>query len=120
MEARVYGALGEAGISCYLMSLGPTSTHFVVDQSAICRVRELLTGLGLAFEAAEGCAMVSAITLDQWETPGLIERIAASLYSADVRVLQIADSPASVSCLVAGEDARRAVVALHAAFELAK
>jgi aspartate kinase len=120
LEARVYRALGEARISCYLVSLGPTSTHFVVDQSALPAVRELLSGLGLAFETAEGCAMVSAITLDQWETPGLIERIAAALYRTDVRVLQIADSPASVSCLVVGGDAKRAVVALHEAFELAK
>lgn len=120
LEAGVYRALGEAKISCYLVSLGPTSTHFVVNQSAFAQVKDLLGGLGLAFDAVEGCAMVSAITVDQWETPGLIERIAAALYSTGVSVLQIADSPASVSCLVAGEDARRAVVALHATFDLTK
>lgn len=120
LEARVYRALGEAKISCYLVSLGPSSTHFVVDQSAFAQVKALLAGLDLVFDAVEGCAMVSAITVDQWETPGLIERIAAALYSSDVSVLQIADSPASVSCLVAGEDARRAVVALHATFDLSK
>jgi aspartate kinase len=126
LEARVYGALGESEISCYLVSLGPTSTHFVVDRSAFPRVRALLEGLGLPFEAEEGCAMVSAITVDQWETPGLIAHIAEALYGPGcdgerpVRVLQIADSPASVSCLVAGEDAKRAVIALHTAFDLGK
>jgi aspartate kinase len=120
LEARVYRALSETEISCYLVSLGPTSTHFVVDRSDHPRMQDLFSGLGLSFTAAEGCAMVSAITVDQWETPGLIERIAAALYNSDIHVLQIADSPASVSCLVAGEDAKRAVVVLHAAFELGK
>jgi aspartate kinase len=120
LEARVYRALGESEISCYLVSLGPTSTHFVVDRSAYPRVRALLEDLGLAFEVAEECAMVSAITIDQWETPGLIEQIASALYGAEIHVLQIADSPASVSCLVAGDDAKRAVATLHATFELTK
>jgi aspartate kinase len=120
LEAQVYQALGDAQINCYLASLGPTSTHFVVGQEAAPRVRVLLDELRLPYDAVERCAMVSAISVDMWDAPGLIARLAEALYGADVRVLQIADSPASVSCLVAGEDARRAVMALHTTFELGK
>jgi aspartate kinase len=120
LEARVYERLGAAGVSCYLVSLGPTSTHFVAAQEAFERVHELLQELDLPHSAVERCAMVSAMAADMWDTPGLIARIAEALYDAGVPVLQIADSPSSVSCLVAGDDAKRAVAALHGKFELGR
>jgi aspartate kinase len=44
----------------------------------------------------------------------------AALHAVGVEILQTADSHATISCLVRGEDTEKAICALHEAFELGK
>jgi aspartate kinase len=115
-EFRVYDALGQAGISMYLNSLGPSTSSFIVDQSAARRVEALLQQFGLQYEMCENCEMVSVVALNMWEEPGFLRSIAQALYDAGIEMLQMADSEGTVSCLVSQDDGPRAVRALHDRF----
>jgi aspartate kinase len=117
-EARVYEAVGHAGINFYLNSLGPETASFLVDQSGAAKTAEILKALGLTYQVEPSCEMVSVVALNMWEEPGFLESIARALYEQRIEILQMADSERSVSCLVRQEDGKQAVQALHQRFEL--
>jgi aspartate kinase len=117
-EHEVYRAIGDAGINFYLNSVGPETSSFLVDQCFAVRTERILQERALKYEAAPDCDLVSVVALSMWEEPGFLYRIARALFDQGIGMLQMADSEASVSCLVAREDAPRAVRALHDAFSL--
>jgi aspartate kinase len=115
-EYRTYRALGDHGISMYLNSVGPSTSSFIVEQTASARVASLLRNLGLEYTLCENCEMVSVVALNMWEEPGFLQSIAKALFEAGIGMLQMADSEGTVSCLVSQEDGPRAVRALHDRF----
>jgi aspartate kinase len=117
-EHGVYRAIGDEGINFYLNSIAPETSSFLVHQEYAGRTAELLKERGVSYEVAEECEMVSVVALNMWEEPGFLYRIARSLADEGIGMLQMADSEASVSCLVSREDGPRAVRALHSAFGL--
>ena len=117
-EYEVYRAVGEAGINFYLNSEGPDTSSFLVDQASAEQTHQLLRDRKLTWRHVDDCELVSVIALEMWDEPGLLGRIAQSLFDANIAVLQMADSDGSVSCLVRSADATRAVKALHDLFRL--
>src|SRR5207245_9893553 len=83
-------------------------------------VEQIAAAMGLPLAPVEACAMVSAIAVDTWDTPGLIFQVVEALQAVGVRLVQITDSVGSVTCLVPSAEAGRAVVALHQKFQLAR
>jgi aspartate kinase len=120
VECEVYQAIGEAGISFYLNSVGPETSSFLVDQSAAARVEPMLRERAIAYEVAPDCELVSVVAVNMWEEPGFLQSIAQVLFGAGISMLQFADTEGSVSCLVARSDARAAVQALHQRFALGR
>jgi aspartate kinase len=118
-EAEVFRRLGEAGVTCYLMSHTAASLAFVTAAEARPAVEAIAAVMGLQLAPAEACTMVSAIAVDTWDTPGLILHVVEALHNAGVRLVQLTDSVGSVACLVPGDEAARAVAALHERFQLA-
>jgi aspartate kinase len=92
---------------------------FVTAASAQPAVEQIAAAMGLPLATVEACAMVSAIAVDTWDTPGLIFQVVEALQQAGVRLVQITDSVGSVTCLVPGADGAKAVLALHQKFQLA-
>ena len=117
-EYRLFEAVGEAGINFYLNSGGPDTSSFIVEQAFARKTAAILKELGLAYELAENCEMVSVVALNMWEEPGFLRDIARTLADEGIPVLQMADSEGSVSCLVRRDDGPRAVRALHGKFGL--
>jgi aspartate kinase len=120
IEYQVYRAIGEAGINFYLNSVGPSTSSFLVDQAKAPNVESILQALGLTYELAGECEMVSVVALNMWEEPGFLCSIAQTLFEQGIGMMQMADTEGSVSCLVSREDASRAVKALHDRFELGR
>jgi aspartate kinase len=118
VEHRVYRAVGEAGINFYLNSVGPDTSSFLVDQAFSAKTETILAELGVAYERTPECEMVSVVALHMWDEPGLLQRIAQSLFDAGIPMLQMADSEGTVSCLVSMASAGRAAKALHDEFGL--
>lgn len=117
-EYQVYRAIGDAGVSMYLNSVGPDTSSFIVEQAAAGKIEAILHHLGLSFELNQPCEMVSVVALNMWEEPGFLQSITQALADAEIPMLQMADSERTVSCLVSQADAVRAVRALHDRFEL--
>lgn len=116
---QAFSALGAAGISLTLASLGPRSISFIVEDDSAGEAEQILNRLALSHERDGDCVMVSVVALHLWEVPGFLASIARALYEQEIQVLQMADSVGSVSCLVRRPDAQRSVQALHDAFDLA-
>ena len=70
---------------------------------------------GTAFENG---TMVSVIANDHREVPGVMAAIFETLAGHGIQIYQVADSDMSISCLVAENEADRAVRLLHDRFEL--
>jgi aspartate kinase len=118
VEAELYRRLGEAGVTPYLMSHTPASLAFVTAAQEQPVVEQMATALGLSPAPLAECAMVSAIAIDTWDTPGLIFQVVEALHKAGLRLIQLSDSVGSVACLVPHTEAARAVQALHERFQL--
>lgn len=66
----------------------------------------------------ENGTMVSVVAGKHRQVPGVMAAIFETLTSAGIPILQVADSDMSISCLVAENEAERAVRLLHDRFEL--
>jgi len=124
---RVFGVLHRAGISVVMISQGSSehSICFVVRRvqadlaAASLRAqfdRELRAGQVKDVSINENIAVVAAVGDGMAGTPGVAARIFGQLARAGVNVRAIAQgaSERNVSVAVAGEDARRALRAIHA------
>lgn len=104
------------GTRLYLLRVGQGGSRSEV-QSALLSASGTSEEVVMAdAETVETCAIVSVIATRVWETPGMGVAVLARLRDVGVRVLQVADSPLSLSCLVHENDTQRAVQALHAQF----
>jgi len=70
---------------------------------------------GTAFENG---TIVSVIAGRHREVPGIIAAVFETLGSAGITIYQVSDSEMSISCLVAENEAERAVKLLHDRFKL--
>lgn len=66
----------------------------------------------------ENVTTVSVVARRHRQVPGIMATIYETLTDAGIQILQIADSDASISCLIPENVVDRAVKLLHAAFEL--
>jgi aspartate kinase len=70
------------------------------------------------FTVTEGCTMVSVVGRDYMGQPGVYLGVLEVLARENVPVVQTSDSESSLSCLIPESELRRAVHALHEAFQL--
>jgi aspartate kinase len=118
IEVALFRRLGEAEVNSYLVSHTQTTLAFVTAAEARPTVEKIAEAMGLPLAPTEACAMVSAIAVDTWDTPGLIYQVVEALHEAGIRLVQITDSVGAVACLVPYAEAGRAVAALHGRFQL--
>ncbi|MCS7224484.1 MAG: aspartate kinase [Armatimonadetes bacterium] len=74
--------------------------------------------LDAPIEITTNCAIVSLVTLNTREVPGIMARILEAMVDSEVDILQVADAQHSVSCLIREEDMVTAVRVLHEHFRL--
>ena len=117
-QARVYRAMADEGISLDMFTPIADTLVFTVPEDTLADVRLTLARLGLRHDETPGLAKVTLVGAGMHGVPGVMARLAECLDTAGVNVLQTADSHTTISVLVHAEDARAAVEALHAGFEL--
>ncbi len=117
-QARIYRGMADAGVSLDMFTPSKAALVFTVVESDLPRAHEVLDDLGMTHEILEGLAKVTIVGAGMHGVPGVMARVAESLASADVNVLQTADSHTTISVLVPAADAGTAVEALHAGFAL--
>ncbi|MDO8879779.1 MAG: aspartate kinase [Coriobacteriia bacterium] len=118
VQARVYRAMADAGVSLDMFTPSGVTLMFTVAAGDLDRACEVITTLGLPHEVRNGLAKVTLVGAGMHGVPGVMARMAEALAGAGVHVLQTADSHTTISVLVPAEDAERAVGALHEGFGL--
>ena len=118
MELKVFERMAGAGISVDLINVSPQLVSYTVPDRVTEGVKAALAGLDLVVETRSGCAKVSVVGLGMRGVPGVMAKVSRALVGQGVRILQTADSHATISCLVDAADMERAIVALHDEFGL--
>jgi aspartokinase len=115
---RVLSPLAESQLPLQFLRACPDCLSFVVAQSDLPQVREVLDRAGVSFEASEGCAVITVVAPNMRSIPGLMARMGEVLFGRAIGVYQMADSHSSVSCVIAAGQLVEAVEALRAEFGL--
>jgi len=110
--------LADAGISVDLINVFPEYCVFTVPDGVAARACDILRQAGYSVRSRMGCAKVSIVGVGMRGLPGVMATLVDALTQAGVEILQTADSHASISCLVRGDDMRAALRVLHSCFDL--
>lgn len=119
-EVELFQTLAAAGISIDLINVFPGEKVFTVAEADVPKAKQVLAAAGFTPEVTVGLAKVSVVGAGMRGVPGVMAKVVEVLYRAGVEILQTADSHATISCLVRGEDTEKAICALHEGFELGK
>jgi aspartate kinase len=117
-QTRVFRAMADAGVSLDMFTPAGDSLVFTVPEDSLSAVENALGALELPHEVTPCLAKVTLVGAAMHGVPGVMARMTEHLSEAGVDVLQAADSHTTISVLVRGEDAVRAVNALHEGFRL--
>jgi aspartate kinase len=130
IAARLFRALADQDINVDMI-VQNVSDHGVTDISFTIPRSDVPEGTRITREVAseidagevttdEQIARVSLIGAGMKTHPGVAATMFETLAGEDVNIEMISTSAIRISCVVAEDDLERAVVALHAAFELAR
>ena len=115
---RLFDLLGEQGVSVDLINLFPDHAYFCVMEPARLTVEHVLSDLGFPYAVYDDRAKVSIVGSAIQGLPGVVGRVMEALSREDIRVLQSADSHATIKLLLERKDMEAAVRALHQQFGL--
>lgn len=118
LQLSVFKSMARQGISVDFINVNPSSVTYSVfdDQAEI--ALGLLRELSYEPEYLTDCAIVSVIGGGMNGTPGIMAQIVEALTTADIPILQTADSYTTIWVLVRTSQMVDAIRALHRKFEL--
>lgn len=120
LHLEVFKAMAEHEISVDFINVNPSGIIYTVGDGEADKAAGILRKLGLMPQLSRKCAKISVIGGGMNEVPGVMAKIVETLTALDISILQSADSHSSIRVLVHERHMKRAVTALHDAFELAK
>ncbi|MGI6315914.1 MAG: aspartate kinase [Christensenellales bacterium] len=115
---KLLSRLADQHISIDLINIFPEKVVFTIESHNLSCAVSLCGEIGFSTSVLEACTKVSCVGHRMRGVPGVMARIAAALRSADIPILQTADSHMTISCLVPAEKGPRAVEVLHYTFSL--
>jgi aspartate kinase len=117
-QTRVYRLMADAAISIDMFT--PMNDRLVLSiaQERSDEALSILEGEGFEVAVRERLGKVTLVGSGMHGVPGVMARVAQCLVEAQIDVLQIADSHATISLLVDEGDLNAAARALHRAFGL--
>src|SRR5699024_5064246 len=116
LQAKIFKAMADAGISVDFINISPTEVIYTVPDHLTEKTIRLLNQLDLHPEVMKNCAKVSAVGAGMTGMPGVAARIVGSLTNKGVKILQSADSNTTIWVLVHERDLNKTVNALHEVF----
>ena len=119
-QSQIFDAMAKADVSVDFINSSPTKLAFTIPGHITADAVNILKSLGFKPEITKDCAKISAIGGGMTGVPGVAAKIVQALSKAGVEILQTADSHTTIWVLTTEEDMRKAVNALHEAFELNK
>lgn len=118
LQVEVFKAMANENISVDFINISPNVVVYTVNDSMAEKARTALESLGYAPLIEKSCAKVSVVGAGITGVPGVASRIVTALSNQGIRILQSADSYTTIWVLVKQADLKKAVNALHDAFQL--
>ncbi|KWU62112.1 aspartate kinase [Priestia megaterium] len=119
-QAEVFKAMAQEKISVDFINISPKGVVYTVTDEATDKAIDVLHALGYEPAVIRNCAKVSTVGAGIAGVPGVTSKIVTALSGEGIQILQSADSHTTIWVLVKEEDLKKAVNALHGAFELSK
>ncbi|MDQ0245739.1 aspartate kinase [Bacillus fengqiuensis] len=120
LQAEVFKAMANEQISVDFINISPKGVVYTVTNDVTDRAIGVLRELGYEPVVTRECAKVSTVGAGMTGMPGVAAKIVGALSEQGIQILQSADSHTTIWVLVKEEDLKKAVNALHDAFELSK
>lgn len=120
LQAEVFKAMANEGISVDFINIYPNGVNYTVTEEMTEKAIHILQNLGHEPLVEKKCAKVSVVGAGMQGVPGVASKIVTALSEQEIRILQSADSHTTIWVLVKQQDLSKAVNALHDAFELEK
>lgn len=117
-ELDIFTQLAEHGISVDFINIQPESINFIVNDSKEKELTEILNNEKIDFSTHEDFVKVTVVGEGMTGRPGVMSRVVESLKNEKIPIYQSTDSHTSIACLVRKEHKKRAIEALHEAFNL--
>jgi aspartate kinase len=120
LQLKVFKAMAQHHISVDFINVNPSGVVYTVFHEELERAIEILRDLGYSPECLPNCSKVSVIGGGMNGVPGIMAKIVESLTTANIPILQSADSNTTIWVLVHDEDMPKALRSLHKTFDLHK
>ncbi|MBQ6446241.1 MAG: aspartate kinase [Bacillus sp. (in: Bacteria)] len=120
LQAQVFKAMANEEISVDFINISPNSVVYTVTNEMTNKAIAVLENMGYEPVIERECAKVSVVGAGMAGVPGVTFKIVTALSNKGIRILQSADSHATIWVLVKQDDLVSAVNVLHDAFELEK
>ncbi len=120
LQFDVFKAMAEQEISVDFINISPNGVSYTVSDVQTGKAIEAIKKLGYEPEVETGCSKVSAVGAGMTGVPGVAAKIVTALTNEGIQILQSADSHTTIWVLVKQRDLKKAVNALHQAFQLNK
>jgi aspartate kinase len=118
LQAEVFKAMANEGISVDFINISPNGVVYTVTEEMTDRAIQVLNDLGHDPVVERLCAKVSVVGAGIAGVPGVTSKIVTALSDHGIRILQSADSHTTIWVLVKQDDLVKSVNALHDAFQL--
>jgi aspartate kinase len=121
--AKLFGELAARSISVDMIIQSYTGVltndiAFTINSSDAAKVSGVIDGMFGEVEIADNFAKVSIIGAGMIDRPGIAAVMFETLAAQEINIAMISTSEIKISCLVDKSDARKALKALHGAFEM--
>lgn len=118
LQLKVFKAMAKNHISVDFINVNPSGVVYTVFYEECDRAIQILKSLGYAPKCLPNCAKISVIGGGMNGVPGIMAKIVETLTSADIPILQSADSNTTIWVLVQQDNMSKALRSLHHAFDL--
>lgn len=119
-DSKILSALAEASISIDMINFFLDKKIFTISDEKVPDLEKILKSFEVEYSLLSNCSKVTIIGSRITGIPGVMATMVNGLVKENIQILQSSDSHATISCLVKGEDTKKAVNALHHAFGLDK
>jgi len=117
-RSEIYSSLAEENISLDMFTITSGILIFTINSEYKEKAIEILNKLNVNFRLRDNCAKISLVGTRIHGVPGIMAKIANSLYREKIKILQTVDSHSTISCLIDEKYVKRALKALHKDFHL--
>lgn len=113
-----FKVIADQGVSVDFINVKPDGISFIIEPGNVDRVRKTLETWDYKYEISNDYCKITVVGGGMTGQPGIMARIVEALVGEAIPVYQSTDSLTTISVLVKERDMKRAIQALHRAFQL--